>query len=42
MTTALLPGRTKYGISWQQIFEANRDQLSNPDLIKPGQVLKMP
>jgi nucleoid-associated protein YgaU len=25
-----------------RIFEANRDQLSNPDLIKPGQVLKLP
>ncbi|HET6553539.1 MAG TPA: LysM peptidoglycan-binding domain-containing protein [Dyella sp.] len=28
--------------AWQQIFDANRDQLSNPDLIKPGQVLKIP
>ncbi len=27
---------------WPEIFEANRDQLSNPDLIKPGQVLKIP
>lgn len=27
---------------WKQIFEANRDQLSNPDLIKPGQILKIP
>ena len=25
-----------------QIFEANRDQLSDPDKIKPGQVLKIP
>jgi nucleoid-associated protein YgaU len=24
------------------IFEANRDQLSDPDSIKPGQVLKIP
>jgi nucleoid-associated protein YgaU len=24
------------------IFEANRDQLSDPDKIKPGQVLKIP
>lgn len=24
------------------IFNANRDQLSNPDLIRPGQVLKIP
>ena len=27
---------------WHAIFEANRDQLDNPDLIKPGQVLKLP
>lgn len=28
--------------AWKQIFEANRDQLDDPDLIKPGQVLKVP
>lgn len=28
--------------AYMAIFEANRDQLSNPDLIKPGQVLKIP
>lgn len=27
---------------WPEIFEANRDQLSNPDLIKPEQVLRIP
>lgn len=27
---------------WNRIFEANRDQLKNPDLIQPGQVLKIP
>lgn len=27
---------------WREIFEANRDQISNPDLIRPGQVLKIP
>lgn len=27
---------------WQPIFEANRDQLDDPDLIQPGQVLKIP
>jgi len=27
---------------YQAIFEANRDQLDNPDRIKPGQVLKIP
>jgi nucleoid-associated protein YgaU len=28
--------------AYPQIFEANRDQLSDPDKIKPGQVLKIP
>ena len=28
--------------AYQQIFNANRDQLSDPDKIKPGQVLKIP
>lgn len=27
---------------WNAIFEANRDQLDDPDKIKPGQVLKIP
>lgn len=27
---------------WQAIFEANRDQLDDPDLIRPGQVLVIP
>jgi nucleoid-associated protein YgaU len=27
---------------WRRIYEANRDQISNPDLIKPGQNLKIP
>lgn len=27
---------------WKRIFEANGDQLSDPDRIKPGQVLKIP
>jgi LysM repeat protein len=27
---------------YTKIFEANRDQLANPDLIKPGQVLRLP
>lgn len=27
---------------WPEIYEANRDQLDNPDRIKPGQVLKIP
>lgn len=28
--------------AYRRIFDANRDQLSDPDLIKPGQVLKIP
>lgn len=28
--------------SWHRIFEANRDQIKNPDLIHPGQTLKIP
>ncbi len=28
--------------AYPRIFEANRDQLSDPDKIKPGQVLKVP
>lgn len=27
---------------WHAIFDANRDQLDDPDLIQPGQVLKLP
>lgn len=27
---------------WRRIFDANRDQLDDPDRIKPGQVLKIP
>ncbi len=27
---------------WRAIFEANRDQIDDPDLIHPGQVLKIP
>jgi nucleoid-associated protein YgaU len=30
------------GNAYMDIFEANRDQLSDPDQIKPGQVLKIP
>lgn len=29
-------------LSYQQIFEANRDLLSDPDKIQPGQRLKIP
>jgi nucleoid-associated protein YgaU len=27
---------------WHAIFEANRDQIDDPDLIRPGQVLRLP
>jgi len=27
---------------WRKIFEANGDSIKNPDLIHPGQVLKIP
>jgi uncharacterized protein YidB (DUF937 family) len=27
---------------WRRIFEANRDQIENPDLIHPGQKLRIP
>lgn len=28
--------------AWNRIFQANRDKISNPDLIHPGQVLRIP
>ncbi len=30
------------GNQWQRIFEANRDQIDDPDKIFPGQTLKIP
>jgi nucleoid-associated protein YgaU len=32
----------KYGVSWNDIFEANRDKLDDPDKIYPGQELTIP
>ena len=32
----------KYGLPWKKIFEANKDQIKNPDLIQPGWKLKIP
>ena len=32
----------RWGTSWKQIWDANRDTISDPDLIHPGQVLKIP
>jgi nucleoid-associated protein YgaU len=34
-------GKT-HGVSWEAIFEANRDIIKNPDLIQPGWKLKIP
>jgi nucleoid-associated protein YgaU len=28
--------------AWNTIFQANRDKISNPDMIHPGQVLRIP
>jgi len=32
----------KYGVSWKEIYEANRDLIKDPDLIQPGWKLKIP
>jgi nucleoid-associated protein YgaU len=31
-----------HGVSWQAIYEANKDVITNPDLIKVGWKLKIP
>ncbi len=32
-----------HGVAWREIYEANRDVIGdNPDLIKPGQTLRIP
>lgn len=34
---------TKYpGVSWQQIFEANKDIIKDPNMIYPGMKIKIP
>jgi len=30
------------GSDWTRIHEANKDQITNPDLIQPGMELKLP
>jgi nucleoid-associated protein YgaU len=32
----------KHGTNWKAIYDANRDIISNPDMIHPGQELKIP
>jgi LysM repeat protein len=32
----------RFGTNWKQIWDANRDQLSDPNKIYPGQTLKIP
>ena len=40
---SLIAGRTLGDIGrWREIYDLNRDQLPNPDVIHPGQVLKLP
>ena len=36
--------KAEYGNAndWRRIYEANRDTIKNPDLIQPGQSLKIP
>ncbi len=50
-THTVVPGDTLSAIAqrvygkasrWQAIFDANRDQLDDPDRILPGQVLRLP
>jgi len=33
---------SRYGVSWQKIFDANRDKLDDPDKIQAGQELTIP
>jgi nucleoid-associated protein YgaU len=32
----------RHGVSWQKIFEANKDVINDPDMIQPGWKLKIP
>ena len=33
---------SKHGVNWKDIYEVNKDQIKNPDLIQPGWKLKIP
>ena len=47
-TYTVVPGDTlskigqRHGVAWRDIFEANRDQLDDPDKIQVGQKLRIP
>lgn len=32
----------RYGLGWKEIYEANKNVISDPDLIQPGWKLKIP
>lgn len=32
----------QHGVNWREIFEANKDQIEDPDKIFPGQTLRIP
>ena len=32
----------KYGVTWKEIYEVNKDLIKDPDLIQPGWKLKIP
>jgi nucleoid-associated protein YgaU len=32
----------KYGVSWKEIYEVNKDIIKDPDLIQPGWKLRIP
>jgi nucleoid-associated protein YgaU len=32
----------RYGLSWKEIYEANKNVIADPDLIQPGWKLKIP
>ena len=33
---------SRWGINWKQIWDENRDQIKDPNMIHPGQKLKIP